>query len=72
LNPRRPNEEKAVLVIQTIAEKLKPHQIEGIQFLWENIAVSLDKLKKRSDEVRNSSNYCLISMFNFLPSHMDA
>ncbi|GAB5367798.1 hypothetical protein AAMO2058_001262300 [Amorphochlora amoebiformis] len=45
INPTAPPEDR-VHVLPEIARILKPHQIEGVKFMWYNVAESLKRAKK--------------------------
>ncbi len=49
-------------MIKSLAKQLKPHQIEGVRFIWDNVAMSIEKLKTKSDEV---SHFLVGRMFMF-------
>ncbi|KAF8401988.1 hypothetical protein HHK36_012939 [Tetracentron sinense] len=45
VNVVREKDEEAVRIPPSISAKLKPHQISGIRFMWENIIQSIRKVK---------------------------
>ncbi|WOL15570.1 protein CHROMATIN REMODELING 20 isoform X1 [Canna indica] len=45
VNVAREADEEPVRIPQSISAKLKPHQIAGIRFMWENIIQSVKKVK---------------------------
>ncbi|XP_074572269.1 protein CHROMATIN REMODELING 20 isoform X2 [Curcuma longa] len=45
INVARETDEEPVRIPQSISAKLKPHQIAGIRFMWENIIQSVRKVK---------------------------
>ncbi|KAM3290099.1 protein CHROMATIN REMODELING 20 [Capsicum chacoense] len=45
VNVVREEGEEAVRIPHSISEKLKPHQVAGIRFMWENIIQSIRKVK---------------------------
>ncbi|CAL9164856.1 protein CHROMATIN REMODELING 20-like isoform X1 [Musa acuminata AAA Group] len=45
VNIAREKDEEPVRIPQSISAKLKPHQIAGIRFMWENIIQSVKKVK---------------------------
>ncbi|XP_042422292.1 protein CHROMATIN REMODELING 20-like isoform X1 [Zingiber officinale] len=45
INVARETDEEPVRIPQSICAKLKPHQISGIRFMWENIIQSVRKVK---------------------------
>ncbi|KAK3043158.1 hypothetical protein RJ639_000047 [Escallonia herrerae] len=45
VNAVREEGEEAVRIPSSISTKLKPHQIKGIQFMWENIIQSIRKVR---------------------------
>jgi transcriptional regulator ATRX len=48
LNALREKDEAEILVDPGLCDKLQVHQVEGIQFLWENVCESTAKLAKNS------------------------
>lgn len=45
LNPSRKEGEEASFVVPEIARVVKPHQIEGIRFMWDNAVESLERAR---------------------------
>jgi SNF2 family DNA or RNA helicase len=39
------DKEPPVLVAKKLAKRLKPHQIDGIRFIWQNLIVDISKLR---------------------------
>ena len=67
INPKRPEGENPVLLVSSFVDKLKDHQVDGIRFIWENIAGSIKYLKRpHSDMVGIIISYFLRTDFEFL------
>jgi len=45
INPLRKPDQKPIYVHQEIAQKMKPHQLEGVQFLWRELTGYLNKAR---------------------------
>ncbi len=45
--------EKQVLVDPSLTKMLKPHQIEGVQFIWDSCFESVEMIKKNSQGILN-------------------
>lgn len=45
VNVAREEDEEPVRIPRSIAAKLKPHQVAGIQFMWENVIQSVKKVR---------------------------
>ncbi|KAH0433769.1 hypothetical protein IEQ34_026952 [Dendrobium chrysotoxum] len=45
VNVAREDDEEPVRIAPSLSMKLKPHQVEGIRFMWENIIQSVRKVK---------------------------
>lgn len=47
VNLAREEDEEPVRIPSSMSSKLKPHQVEGIRFMWENVIQSVKKVKSR-------------------------
>lgn len=50
INEKRPEDDVAIAMVDHFVQLLKPHQLEGIRFLWENTMKSIAAAKKEDDE----------------------
>ncbi|BBN12547.1 hypothetical protein Mp_5g21000 [Marchantia polymorpha subsp. ruderalis] len=51
INAVRDPDEEPIFIAPSFADVLKPHQIEGVQFMWQNCMESLKKIKNDPDGV---------------------